>query len=840
MTEEPICWAGDPAGLSSWQRDLYEYIEKVGPAGVAIGNLPASVQSQLAAWDAAPPANEAAIEAVVMMMVITQQLGGRTSGVIGQGMVNRLTASFIAERTVTAPPKLLDEHDPGAGYMMSLQPRSTEPFLMAKVLAQWQELGFPDDLPPEPARARLIGDSLTLPGLGFFVSSATSPNGRFRLAWSDGSILETKVAQRWEKGKWALLDGDHLLGSGRLARPNDGAVSDLGSAVLADWTSDEGLHGDLMFIDGEAKVSLLHHYEANLGSVGISGSGSLAAVSTLHAPTDDSSLVAVWDLRSRRELWRRRIERVYGNQALEFDELRALVWINATGNRLALHLDGHVATDVDEYRTWLTTTAAPMAVAATVQLQLEEWGAPNSAQAEQLLAWLDGAVQRSTDPLEQASLLRWMGEIADGIDRSDKVIEYWRRAVTLNPNVGVKQKLKKIDPSFAATPAGKGRLVAQLDGPLTVVTDWKLGVMASAIQYARETTFVAGLGQSVKGNLMLGDVASGTAIWRLNLPGYVRHVISDGNDGWLVVATEGLVGTGTSAIWQLTTSGEPRLIVTLGAVTTGPPAVARDWIGVGCRDGCLYCIARDGRIAWKHLVGAPTSALPRRVLGIRIGFGSGATQPAPFSMHAADGDQEDRPTPSPYHVTAGAGEDLFVYASGAGVIAIGADGRPRWNLGEPGFLGMSDGSLLIDALSVGPDGAVLIQRRNSRLTLRRPDGTTKPLNPDSDSERQLKGVDWLRNRIWAKDHEALVICDLNGRTIYQRPNADKGWMWRSILRDDGDRLAIWHDSAVDVWDDSLTRVGSAQFAGERVQEVRFAGAKYLVATNKRVILLEER
>ena len=598
MGDAPIRWSGDPSGLQGWQRDLYEYIRIVTPAGIAIGNLPASVQSHLSGLGAAQPADQAPLEAVVMMLVITQQLAGRTSGVISQTMVSRMASSYLAERMMAAPPQLLDEHDPGAGYVMSLQPSSLKPFVMATLLARWQELGFPEDLPPEPEGPRQIGTTLTLPGLGFFVQSASSANGRYRIAWNDGSVTETRAGERWENGRWVVLDGDRVLHSGRLPRPNDGAVSDAGSAVIADWTSEEGLQGDVVFIDTDGTASQLRRYAANLMNVGISASGHFAAVSTLHAPSDDGSIVAVWNLQERTELWRRHVDRVFGEDAFTFDEARSLLWLSSrSGGQIVFHLDGRIATDVDDYAAWLATAAAPSAVATVVALQLDEKGTPDGSQGEVLVQWLNGAVQRSTDPLEQASLLRWMGEIAEDLGQKDKVIEYWRRAVTLNPNVGVKQKLKKLDSTFAVSAAGRGQLVAALDGSIAVTAEWRLDTTPSAIVHAGGTTFIAGLGQSAKGNLLFGDVASGRAMWRVSLPGRVTHIVRADTDAWLVVATQGSVAEGTTSLWRSSTSGKLQLLATLNAVDTGPPVVGAAGIGVGCRDGCLYCLGLDGSLS---------------------------------------------------------------------------------------------------------------------------------------------------------------------------------------------------------------------------------------------------
>lgn len=712
---------------------------------------------------------------------------------------------------------------------------------MADVLRRWLELAFPEDVPAEPDRPRPVRGPVTLPRLGFFVESATSPSGRHRLAWGDGHEEQTKAGRRWEAGRWALLDRERVVHSGRLPRPNGGAVSDAGSAVIADWTTEEGLSGDVMFIDAAGQVSRLRRYAANLGSVAINGSGTLAAVSTLQAPSDDASLVVVWDLQMRQERWRRRIDRILVNNVFEFDDSAALLLIKTgLADRIALHLDGRVATDVAEYRAWLVATAAPTTVAAVARLQLEEWGALDVAQADELIAWLDGATQRSMDPDEQASLLRWMGEIAEGVGQSDKVIDYWRRAVALNPNVGVKQKLKKLDPTFATTQAAIGKLVAELAGAIAVQSEWKLPARATAIVHAGGPGFVVGLGQAAKGNLLVGDITRTAEIRRFKVPGYIRHVLRDGDSAWFVITTQGMMADGTTAIWRLAGSDEPRLLTTLGAVTTGPPTVIAAGIGVGCRDGRLYCVGRDGQLIWTHVVGAPAPAPSRRLFGLHLGFGSATPRSDSVAPGTAGERAANAAVPSPYHVTAGVGDVAVVYATGARVVAVGSDGKTRWQLGEPGSLDIGTGGLLVDAINCGPDGSVLIQRRNFRLTLRRPDGATTPLNPDGEAQRQLKGVDWLRNSIWAKDHEDLLICDLTGRTVHRRAKADQGWMWCSTLRADGERLAVWHDASVDIWDRSLMPIGSARFAGERLEQVICAGDNYLVSTNKRVALLEER
>lgn len=104
MTDEPIRWTGDATRLSGWQRDLFDYMRIVGPASVAIGNFPEPVLAELAAWDSGPPANTRAIEVLVMMLVITQQLAGHTEGVIARAMVTAWRqASWLSTRSQRLP-----------------------------------------------------------------------------------------------------------------------------------------------------------------------------------------------------------------------------------------------------------------------------------------------------------------------------------------------------------------------------------------------------------------------------------------------------------------------------------------------------------------------------------------------------------------------------------------------------------------------------------------------------------------------------------------------------------------------------------------------------------------
>lgn len=84
------------------------------------------------------------------------------------------------------------------------------------------------------------------------------------------------------------------------------------------------------------------------------------------------------------------------------------------------------------------------------------------------------------------------------------------------------------------------------------------------------------------------------------------------------------------------------------------------------------------------------------------------------------------------------------------------------------------------------------------------------------------------------------MVDLNGRLLGRNDTAAQGWMWRSRLRADGGRLAVWDHAKIQLFDDELQLVGAVEIPGETIQVALFApDGDLVVGTSKRILRLEE-
>lgn len=121
---------------------------------------------------------------------------------------------------------------------------------------------------PERLRVHEFSERLiTIDAIDFVGQFARSPNGQFRLIWSDRNPEGTIGGYRTEgHGCWALLEHDRLICEGRLERPQDGKVANDGTFVLNDWMLGEGLKGRFVAFRRDGTAILARDIAANLMS----------------------------------------------------------------------------------------------------------------------------------------------------------------------------------------------------------------------------------------------------------------------------------------------------------------------------------------------------------------------------------------------------------------------------------------------------------------------------------------------------------------------------------------------------------------------------------------------
>ena len=92
-----------------------------------------------------------------------------------------------------------------------------------------------------------------------------------------------------------------------MTRPEDGRVANNGNFIIDDWEEANVLGGSFVAFDRTGREIIRRHFNANLFNNGLSPDGRFAACHTCNSyDPDDSSVLAVFDLSTCRELahWR--------------------------------------------------------------------------------------------------------------------------------------------------------------------------------------------------------------------------------------------------------------------------------------------------------------------------------------------------------------------------------------------------------------------------------------------------------------------------------------------------------------------------------------------------------
>jgi hypothetical protein len=277
------------------------------------------------------------------------------------------------------------------------------------------------------------GRFLSIPRRHWFGAYAKSPNGRFTISWRDAADDNGQSGARNSgKGSFILLENSIVRAQGQLERPNDGKVANDGSFVLNDWHFTQGLNGTFYAFRADGSRILAQRFEANLYNNGIAPDGRLAVCQTANAPTEDGSVLAVFDLVEGVEIARWSPEPGWaaeyvfagdGTIGLQYGD-EAVFRYSADGDFidrqlwLAWGLKSGVISVLHKISRWPEDEFTP-ALAARV-LQATEVALANSHNSD----WV----------------LRLRGLCFEKLDSPADALACYEQALALNPKVGVKRR----------------------------------------------------------------------------------------------------------------------------------------------------------------------------------------------------------------------------------------------------------------------------------------------------------------------------------------------------------------------------------------------------------------
>lgn len=278
----------------------------------------------------------------------------------------------------------------------------------------------------------------------FYGQCVASANGRYTLVWRDGNDEGSHGGARSEgKGRYLLIDGDHVVADGRMERPNDGHVSDNGIFVLNDWRFANELCGTFYAFCPDGTEILHREYLANLYNCGVSRDGRFACCQTCRAPSEhDSPVLTIFDLEKAVDVARWRPESGWA-RAYEFsaDGAHILLTYNE-GPPLRYTLSGMFI----DRGLWIESRLSRGDLYMVQRLIKETPTTPEGEFACRLIACVDKglAAVRADDPKTRAFGLKLKAICLDGLEDWTAALAAYEEALALDPKVGVKRRSEQL------------------------------------------------------------------------------------------------------------------------------------------------------------------------------------------------------------------------------------------------------------------------------------------------------------------------------------------------------------------------------------------------------------
>ena len=280
--------------------------------------------------------------------------------------------------------------------------------------------------------------------IDFFGPFSESSNRRYLVAWSDFDLSSGRGGFRERGlGTYILAENGTVVAIGNAERPNDGKVADNGTFIFNDWMFGEGLKGTFLAFDRNGNSILRHRFYANLFNNGISRNGEYGVCQLCNSDTEDGSVLAFFDLRDGKLLWRKIPETGWADEYTFEIGRRLLILTYRDTGQFIYSFDGAFLDQAKwEKVSFERATGFELHLRAKEKIELAKQTGVKSDFLS-ILELLGIALQRGLDqyPNEQAAIFRTMGEIKEMLGEPSEARALYERALSLNPKVGLKRRV---------------------------------------------------------------------------------------------------------------------------------------------------------------------------------------------------------------------------------------------------------------------------------------------------------------------------------------------------------------------------------------------------------------
>ncbi len=267
----------------------------------------------------------------------------------------------------------------------------------------------------------------------FFGTIVFSDNSEYSVGFEEGESDKGK-------GRLLLIKNNEILFQKRLYRPNVGVVSNNGYVAICDYLNWESkLAGVFYIYDNLGNEVFKNQTTANLGKCFISNDSQYSIFETYGSPTDDSNKVFIINVSETRII--SKFERPFNFINAIIDSLnKTIKLISNSGFIYEIDFSCNQI-NIEEYKNSIIERGDLLEKLRCI----EEYESNTLFSNAYYLKFLLDALKDKDSSYSYGKdrLLLRIGEYYEFHGDFDSTIDYWEKAIKLNPNVGIKRKLSK-------------------------------------------------------------------------------------------------------------------------------------------------------------------------------------------------------------------------------------------------------------------------------------------------------------------------------------------------------------------------------------------------------------
>ena len=298
--------------------------------------------------------------------------------------------------------------------------------------------------PSETKDIQKIGSRMVrIKSLDMFGPFSESDDGQYLLVRQD-TDRERGIGGYRESGngRFALIDSGQSAFVGECERPTEGEVANTGTFAIIDSLFGDKLGSKLYVYSLDGELQLLHSFSANTFNVGISADGAYVVVQLAFSDTDDSGKLYLFDANHSKIISAFAPETGWADKYV-FSVPEKIVSLSYKNNRQYRYLFDGTFLDRQLYDRERVEDASPTELVRIVRERLSD---STNETLPILLLMINRAFEGNLSQHRdyQALACRLKGEIQEALGDVKQAILAYQEALSIDPKIGVKQKLKKL------------------------------------------------------------------------------------------------------------------------------------------------------------------------------------------------------------------------------------------------------------------------------------------------------------------------------------------------------------------------------------------------------------